>query len=259
MSSWAALMPQPDIVDLQTFSAQKSSSSGEAQFIDLSGALGSVVREGRPVGFDPTGALRSAVGHDLEKQRREGKHDGGGFTDALRLAVEADLKKQRQLREGKPVGRRYEGVEVLVAFDSPFKGMRGVVVGDFDSPGRAARIQKCKQVKDDDGIMVTVQKEHSNARFTLDINKLVHVQYVSLPLALFSSFEKNFEVLECRSQKQRLFLTGCLLHGLLHSLLALVHRSHRPARQRRPHRLLGCRIAEFSTVISAHPLCSNLF
>ncbi|KAJ7885951.1 hypothetical protein B0H14DRAFT_2563644 [Mycena olivaceomarginata] len=74
MSSWAALMPQPDIVDLQTFSAQKSSSSGEAQFIDLSGALGSVVREGRPVGFDPTGALRSAVGHDLEKQRREGKH-----------------------------------------------------------------------------------------------------------------------------------------------------------------------------------------
>ncbi|KAJ7799458.1 hypothetical protein B0H14DRAFT_2617037 [Mycena olivaceomarginata] len=64
---------------------------------------------------------------------------------------------------------------VLVAFDSPFKGMRGVVVGDFDSPGRAAHIQKCKQVKDDDGIMVTVQKERSNARFTLAIKKLVHV------------------------------------------------------------------------------------
>ncbi|KAJ7885952.1 hypothetical protein B0H14DRAFT_3733528 [Mycena olivaceomarginata] len=110
------------------------------------------------------------------------KHDGGGFTDALRLAVEADLKKQRQLREGKPVGRRYEGVEVLVVFDSPFKGMRGIVVGDFDSPGRAARIQKCKQVKDDDGIMVTVQKERSNARFTLDIKKLVHV-HTRMPLS----------------------------------------------------------------------------
>ncbi|KAJ7080330.1 hypothetical protein C8R44DRAFT_754378 [Mycena epipterygia] len=136
MSSWAALMPQLDIIDLQTFSAQKSSRSAltaDAQFIDLSGALGSA----------------------------------------------------RQLLEGKAVGRRYEGMEVLVAWQGPLKGTRGVVVGDFDSPDRAARIQKCKrkyQVEDDDGIMVTVQKEASNARFTLNIKKLVHV-HTRMPLS----------------------------------------------------------------------------
>ncbi|KAJ7082513.1 hypothetical protein C8R44DRAFT_753774 [Mycena epipterygia] len=125
-----------DIIDLQTFSAQKSSRSAltaDAQFIDLSGALGSA----------------------------------------------------RQLLEGKAVGRRYEGMEVLVAWQGPLKGTRGVVVGDFDSPDRAARIQKCKrkyQVEDDDGIMVTVQKEASNARFTLNIKKLVHV-HTRMPLS----------------------------------------------------------------------------
>lgn len=55
MSFWAALMPQPDL----------------------------------------THALRLAMGHDLEKQRREGKHDGSDFTDVLRLAVDEDFKKQR--------------------------------------------------------------------------------------------------------------------------------------------------------------------
>ncbi|KAJ6574165.1 hypothetical protein B0H19DRAFT_1123859 [Mycena capillaripes] len=107
------------------------------------------------------------------------------FTGALRLAVEDDLKKQRQLREGKPVGRRYEGMEVLVAWQGSFKGMRGVVAGDFDSPDRAARIQKRKakyQVEDDNGIMVTVQKEGSNERFTFDIKKLLHV-HTRMPLS----------------------------------------------------------------------------
>jgi hypothetical protein len=182
------------------------------------------------------------MGHDLEKQRREGKHDGSDFNDVLRLAVDEDLKKQRRLREGRPVGRRYEGIEVKVVRQGPFKGTRGIVIGDFDGPGRAKRIQKCKhkyQVQDDDGIMVTVQKEGSNEKFTVDIKRLVHVQYVFLLLSLLLSFETNFEVPTCRFQKHRLFLTGCLFDGLLHSLLALVHRSHRPARQRRPRKLLG--------------------
>ncbi|KAJ7346095.1 hypothetical protein DFH08DRAFT_809936 [Mycena albidolilacea] len=145
MSSWAALMPQPD----------------------------------------PTRALRSAMGHDLEKQRREGKHDGSDFNDVLRLAVDEDLKKQRRLREGRPVGRRYEGIEVKVVRQGPFKGTQGIVIGDFDGPGRAKRIQKCKhkyQVQDDDGIMVTVQKEGSNEKFTVDIKRLVHV-HTYMPLS----------------------------------------------------------------------------
>ncbi|KAJ7084730.1 hypothetical protein C8R44DRAFT_753132 [Mycena epipterygia] len=212
MSSWAALMPQLDIIDLQTFSAQKSSRSAltaDAQFIDLSGALGSAVREG-------------------EKQRREGKLDDWDFTDALRLAVEDDLKKQRQLLEGKAVGRRYEGMEVLVAWQGPLKGTRGVVVGDFDSPDRAARIQKCKrkyQVEDDDGIMVTVQKEASNARFTLNIKKLVHVQ---------QTLKYSNAALENKGSSS---VDACstVPLSLVHPL-ALVHRSHRPARQRRPRK-----------------------
>ncbi|KAF7372121.1 hypothetical protein MVEN_00070900 [Mycena venus] len=178
ISSWSALMPQPEIIDIQTFSAQTASTSAhtaQPQFIDLTGVLGSAVREGKHVGFDPTDALRSALGHDLEKRWREGKNIDSDFTNALQSAVEEDLKKQRQLREGRPVGRRYEGMEVLVAWQGPFKGTRGVVTGDFDSPARAARIQKrkCKyQVEDDNGIMVTVQKEGSNMRFSLDIKTL---------------------------------------------------------------------------------------
>ncbi|KAF8180491.1 hypothetical protein K438DRAFT_1768399 [Mycena galopus ATCC 62051] len=98
------------------------------------------------------------------------------FTGALRWAVEDDLKKQRQLREGKPVGRRYEGKEVLVTGQGPFKGTRGVVVGDFDGPERATRMQKGKcKYEDDSGIMVTVQKEGTNMRFTVDIKMLLHL------------------------------------------------------------------------------------
>ncbi|KAJ7774679.1 hypothetical protein B0H14DRAFT_2631892 [Mycena olivaceomarginata] len=188
-SSWAALMPQPD----------------------------------------PTVALRSAVGHDLEKHRREGKHDGSDFTDVLRLVLDADVKKQRRLREGRPVGRRFEGVEVLVAWKGPFKGTRGVVVGDFDGPGRAKRMQKCKdKVQDDDGIIVTVQKEGSNAKFTVDIKKLVHVH---TRVALSKTYALP---------------NWMLVPWPAPELLALVHRSHRPARQHRPRVLRGRRIAKFS-------------
>lgn len=146
-------MPQPNVIDIQTFVAQQSSGSAlpaQAQII-------------------------TALGHDLEKQR--------------------------QLREGKPVGHRYEGVEVMVAWQGPLKGTRGVVVGDLDSPARALRLQRRKHnypVEDHDGVMVTVQKEGSNMRFTLDIQQLVHLQYVSRCLSL-SLFETNFEVPECRS------------------------------------------------------------
>ncbi|KAF7371738.1 hypothetical protein MVEN_00030300 [Mycena venus] len=103
---------------------------------------------------------------------------------SAQTAVGEDIQRQQQMREGKPVGRRYEGMEVLVGWHGPFKGMRGVVVGDFDSADRAARIQKRKRkpVKDDNGIMVTVQKEGSNTKFTLEIETLVHL-HTGIPLS----------------------------------------------------------------------------
>ncbi|KAJ7300457.1 hypothetical protein DFH08DRAFT_999775 [Mycena albidolilacea] len=134
---------------------------------------------------DPRQTLRPAMGHDLKEQRREGKHDGSDFEDALRLAVDEDIKKQRRLREGRPVGRRFEGVDVQVVRPGPFKWTRGIVVGDFDGPDRAKRIERCKgkyPVRDDEGIMVTVQKEGSNERFTVGIERLAHI-HTLLPLS----------------------------------------------------------------------------
>ncbi|KAJ7076929.1 hypothetical protein C8R44DRAFT_755362 [Mycena epipterygia] len=137
-------------------------------------------------GFDAATGYHRSPNFLCPKVVKVGSHGGRTIYRSLWCTrFGDDLKKQRQLLEGKAVSRRYEGMEVLVAWQGPLKGTRGVVVGDFDSPDRAARIQKCKrkyQVEDDDGIMVTVQKEASNARFTLNIKKLVHV-HTRMPLS----------------------------------------------------------------------------
>src|ERR1700761_7435431 len=41
-------------------------------------------------------------------------------------------------------GCRFEGIEVQVCFNGPHKGARGVVVGDHDTPERAARVAAAK-------------------------------------------------------------------------------------------------------------------
>ncbi|KAJ7192380.1 hypothetical protein GGX14DRAFT_578244 [Mycena pura] len=91
-------------------------------------------------------------------------------------------------------GRRYEGIEVQVGFEGPHKGTRGVVVGDHDTAERAARVAAAKAAgkkylakqidltQDARGIIVTVQKEASNERFDMKIERLLHI-HTWTPLA----------------------------------------------------------------------------
>ncbi|KAJ7697422.1 hypothetical protein B0H17DRAFT_1130397 [Mycena rosella] len=126
------------------------------------------------------------------------------------------LKKMVKDRQDliKGVGRRYEGLQVVVVgakkkldtFDglrkgSVWKGHRGIVVGDLDSPERAARLSEQTLKKrwymraDTRGIMVTV-KEQDGRHFTEKIEKLVHeatglplAQAQYLPLTILSSYK----------------------------------------------------------------------
>ncbi|KAJ7080150.1 hypothetical protein B0H15DRAFT_953636 [Mycena belliarum] len=109
------------------------------------------------------------------------------------------------------VGRRFEGMFVRVVgaqkktreereFDSrktsALKNKVGIVVGDFDSPERAARLDAAKakfpkiadslDFLDFRGIMVTVREDMNNVNFTVDINLLVHdATNWTLPEAVF--------------------------------------------------------------------------
>ncbi|KAJ7687769.1 hypothetical protein B0H17DRAFT_1203472 [Mycena rosella] len=126
------------------------------------------------------------------------------------------LKKMVKDRQDliKGVGRRYEGLQVVVVgakkkmdtFDglrkgSVWKGHRGIVVGDLDSPERAARLSEQMLKKrwymraDTRGIMVTV-KEQDGRHFTEKIEKLVHevtglrlAQAQYLPPTILSSYK----------------------------------------------------------------------
>lgn len=77
---------------------------------------------------------------------------------------------------------------------SVLKNKTGVVVGDFDSPKRAARLDAAKLAHpqiasyvnslDFRGVMVTVKEHMKNSTFTVDIALLVHdafaVSYIVL-------------------------------------------------------------------------------
>ncbi|KAJ7210715.1 hypothetical protein GGX14DRAFT_394356 [Mycena pura] len=108
-------------------------------------------------------------------------------------------------------GRRFQGIEVQVVYHGPLKGMRGVVIGDYDTSERAARMDVARLAEEERakaiaekkakgeyigfeikrgpdpieearGIMVTVQKEASNERFVLPIESLAHT-HTLVPLA----------------------------------------------------------------------------
>ncbi|KAJ7440021.1 hypothetical protein FB451DRAFT_1191809 [Mycena latifolia] len=107
---------------------------------------------------------------------------------ALRAALEWLDAREESLEH---VGKRFEGICVRVVGTtgrSHFKGKVGMVLGDFDSPERAHRLQaqKLDQRKhirgDTDGIQVTVNEEITNAKFTVPIDQLVH-DATGLPLA----------------------------------------------------------------------------
>ena len=82
-------------------------------------------------------------------------------------------------------GRRFEGIEIQVAWKGPWKGTRGVVVSDRDDAARVKRLSS-KTVLDDwdlldpRGIIVVVQKEGTNVRFEQPAELLLHVLYVSI-------------------------------------------------------------------------------
>ncbi|KAJ7065092.1 hypothetical protein B0H15DRAFT_958580 [Mycena belliarum] len=88
------------------------------------------------------------------------------------------------------VGRRFEGMFVRVV-GNVLKNKAGMVVGDFDSPRHANRLDAARRanpavahnfrLSDFRGIIVTVREDKKNTTFTVDIKLLVH--YVTnLPL-----------------------------------------------------------------------------
>lgn len=63
------------------------------------------------------------------------------------------------------VGRRYEGVSVFVGGSTRQKGLQGVVIGDYDSAERAARLknQRANGIiggLDQAGVMLTIKDRH---------------------------------------------------------------------------------------------------
>ncbi|KAJ7687720.1 hypothetical protein B0H17DRAFT_1203428 [Mycena rosella] len=117
------------------------------------------------------------------------------------------------------VGRRYEGLHVLVvgagigasvrtgrktgiSSSSPFKGRRGLVIADYDSPQHVRRLstkpagQRRGQMRRDTcGIMVTI-KDTTNHQINVDIDFVVHegtglplAQILHLPRELLTSFK----------------------------------------------------------------------
>ncbi|KAJ7448331.1 hypothetical protein FB451DRAFT_1187757 [Mycena latifolia] len=135
--------------------------------------------------------------------------------ESIQLTLAKDEAARRAEREGRMaatevvdpasleeslehVGKRFEGIRVRAVGTvgrSNFKGKVGMVLGDFDSPERAHRLQaqKLDQRKhiqgDTDGIQVTVIEEITNAKFTVPIDQLVHNQFTILSCILISHAE----------------------------------------------------------------------
>ncbi|KAJ7687074.1 hypothetical protein B0H14DRAFT_2654042 [Mycena olivaceomarginata] len=135
----------------------------------------------------------------------------------LRPAMGHDLEEQQ--REGKHDGSDFKDV-LQLAVDEDIK--KTAPITGRETVGRhfeGIDVQVVRPgkypVRDDEGIMVTVRKEGSNEKFTVGIERLAHIHTL------------------------RPFPTGYLLEGWLQSLLALLHRSHRPARRRCPPKLLS--------------------
>ncbi|KAJ6607284.1 hypothetical protein B0H10DRAFT_2194971 [Mycena sp. CBHHK59/15] len=66
-------------------------------------------------------------------------------------------------------GLRYEYLQVYVGGKSPHKGLCGMVVGDHDSPARAARLEKTRRKGkdpwwDQEGILITIREDSTNCR-----------------------------------------------------------------------------------------------
>jgi len=77
-------------------------------------------------------------------------------------------------------GRRFVGIEVQVGWKGPWKGTRGVVIGDHDDAERAARLSSKATLDEADlldprGIIATIQKEGSNIQFEQPVERLLHV------------------------------------------------------------------------------------
>ncbi|KAJ7692810.1 hypothetical protein B0H14DRAFT_3531377 [Mycena olivaceomarginata] len=85
------------------------------------------------------------------------------------------------------VGLRYEYLQVYVGSKSRHKGLCGMVVGDYDSPARAARLKKKREKGknpwwDQKGILVTIREELTNHRVEgIPIESVYH-QFTTLPL-----------------------------------------------------------------------------
>ncbi|KAJ7312628.1 hypothetical protein DFH08DRAFT_822066 [Mycena albidolilacea] len=85
------------------------------------------------------------------------------------------------------VGLRYEYLQVYVGSKSRHKGLCGMVVGDYDSPARAARLKKKREKGknpwwDQEGILVTIREGSTNHRVEgIPIESVYH-QFTTLPL-----------------------------------------------------------------------------
>ncbi|KAJ7450641.1 hypothetical protein FB451DRAFT_1410329 [Mycena latifolia] len=137
--------------------------------------------------------LTLAEDEAARRAEREGRMAATEVVDpaslgALRAALERLDAREESLEH---VGKRFEGIRVRAVGTvgrSNFKGKVGMVLGDFDSPERAHRLQaqKLDQRKhirgDTNGIQVTVIEEITNAKFTVPIDQLVH-DWTSLPMA----------------------------------------------------------------------------
>lgn len=84
-------------------------------------------------------------------------------------------------------GRRYVEIPVLVKGKGKWKGTRGTVVGDYDSPERAARLKKLRQRGKDNrwldqqGILLTIQKWGSLQTIeNIPVEQVYHELYVHL-------------------------------------------------------------------------------
>ncbi|KAJ7153706.1 hypothetical protein C8R46DRAFT_1228005 [Mycena filopes] len=103
----------------------------------------------------------------------------------VNIAEQDRLAKEEQLKLAY-TGKRFEGIEVQVAFTHRYKGFRGIVVGDHDSEERVKRLGR-KRTKGRDrhdlgGIVVTIRGNASNTQVEAEIEFVVHV-FTKLPLA----------------------------------------------------------------------------
>lgn len=87
------------------------------------------------------------------------------------------------------LGRRYEGFQVRVGGQHVLKGIRGTVIGDYDSPERAARLRKARESGkkiewwDQDGILLTIEQLENRYRVqNVPIAYVYHELYVSVYL-----------------------------------------------------------------------------